>query len=247
MDINLCKEEKPYGINELIRKKEEIAYRVIQGDFKNKISFSITEKRINKIFKVKSKRYERHKIIDSNFTYADNQWIKHLFEHRCFNCGSKKNLQIDHHMPLSLGYGLKIDDKYNAVLLCKRCNGQKSSLLPTKFYTPSQLKILEISYDIHTHKDKHIDNSKNIDAIIDFYEKSLKDKALVYLEYLDYLWNQKKISKYRLKKEKFYKIYYIEDGKLQIISGKIKYNFFLGILIVDDKKIKLKNIKGVVL
>ncbi|UUV17762.1 HNH endonuclease [Fusobacteria bacterium ZRK30] len=175
--------------------------------------------------------------------------MKHLFEHRCFNCGSKKNLQIDHHMPLSLGYGLKIGDMYNAVLLCKRCNNQKSSLLPTKFYTPSQLKILETVYDISTHKNKYTDNYKNIDIenIIDLYEKSLKDKALLYLDYLDYLWNQKKTSKYRLKKGNFYKVYYTNEQRLQTICGKIKYNFLLGKLDIDSRKVRLRDIKGVIL
>ena len=238
MDINLYR-GKPYGIDELIKKKEEIAYRIIKGDFKSKIPFNVTKKRICKIFKIKGKRYEKHKIIDSNFTYADSQWIKHLFEHCCFNCGSKKNLQIDHHMPLSLGYGLKIDDRYNAVLLCKKCNNKKSSLLPTKFYTSSQLKILETAYDVQTHKDKYIKGYKNIDIenTVDLYENSLKDKSLLYLDYLDYLWNQKKISKYRLKKGNFYKIYYIKDKKLQIIYGKIKYNFFEGKVDIENLKI----------
>jgi 5-methylcytosine-specific restriction endonuclease McrA len=248
MGINLYR-RKLYGIDELVKKKEQIAYRIIEGDFRSKIPFNVTEKRIYKIFKVKGKRYERHKIIDSNFTYADSQWIKHLFEHRCFNCGSKKNLQIDHHMPLSLGYGLKTDEKYNAVLLCKRCNNQKSSLLPTKFYTPSQLKVLETTYDIQTHKDRYTDGYKNIDIenVIDLYERSLKDKILLYLDYLDYLWNHKKISKYRLKKGSFYKVYYIKDRELQIIYGKIKYNFFLGKIDIDDLKVKLRDIKGVIL
>jgi len=248
MGINIYR-RKLYGIDELLEKKEQAAYRIICGDFRSQVPFNVTEKRIYKIFKIKGKRYERHKIIDSNFTYADSQWIKHLFGHRCFNCGSKKNLQIDHHMPLSLGYGLKTDEKYNAVLLCKSCNNQKSSLLPTKFYTSSQLKILETAYDIQTHKDKYIGNYKNIDIenLIDLYEKYLKDKTLLYLDYLDYLWNQKKTSKYRLKKGIFYKVYYIKDQKLQIIYGKIKYNFFLGKIDINNLKIRLRDIKGVIL
>ena len=233
----------------MLNKKEEVAYRIIKGDFKNKIPFSITLERINKIFKIKGKRYERHKIIDSNFTYSDNQWIKHLFEYRCFNCGSKKNLQIDHHMPLSMGFGLKIDDRYNAVLLCKKCNNQKSSLLPTKFYTPTQLKILEVTYDIETHKKICIDKYQNTDIenLINFYEKNLKEKHMIYLDYLDYLWNQKKISKYQLKNESSYKIYYNNEEKIKIICGKIKYNFFTGRIAINDIKIRFRDIKGVVL
>ena len=152
-------------------------------------------------------------------------------------------------MPLSLGYGLKIGDKYNAVLLCKKCNNQKSSLLPTKFYTPSQLKILETAYDVHTHKEKYTNNPKNIgiENLIDLYERSLRDKAFLYLDYLDYLWNQKKISKYRLKKGNFYKVYYIKDQNLQILYGKIRYNFFLGKIDINGLKINLKDIKGVIL
>jgi len=152
-------------------------------------------------------------------------------------------------MPLSLGYGLKINDRYNAVLLCKRCNNQKSSLLPTKFYTKSQLQILESTYDICTHKNDDTNNYKNIDIenLIDLYEKSLKDKISFYIDYLNYLWNPKKISKYRLKKEKNYKIYYIKDHNLKIMYGKIKYDFFTGKLVINDLKISLKDIIGVVL
>lgn len=152
-------------------------------------------------------------------------------------------------MPLSLGYGLKSNDKYNAVLLCKKCNNQKSNLLPTKFYTSSQLQILESAYDIQTHKNDDVNCYKNIDVktLIDLYEESLKIKGLLYTNYLNYLWSQKKISKYGLKKEKIYKIYYIKDHNLKIIYGKIKYNFFTGKLVVNDLKISLKDIVGVIL
>lgn len=152
-------------------------------------------------------------------------------------------------MPLSLGYGLKNINKYNAVLLCKKCNNKKSNFLPTKFYTSSQLKILETTYNIQTHKNIDIDGYKNIDIenIIDLYENSLKNKNLLYLDYLDYLWNQEKISKYKLKKNTFYKFYCIKGGSLQIIYGKIKYNFFLGQVVIDSIKIKLKDIKGITL
>lgn len=246
MGINLYRRNL-YGVDELIQNKEKIAYKVIKGDFKSNISFDITKKRICKIFKINGKRYERHKIIDSNFTYADSNWIKHLFKHCCFNCGSKKNLQIDHHMPLSLGYGLKVDDRYNAVLLCKKCNNQKSNLLPTKFYTSSQLRVLEISYDIYSHKDLFLDEYKSIDIenTIKIYENSLKEKKILYLEYLDYLWNKEKISKYRLKKLNTYKFYYIKDRKLQTIYGSIKYNFFFGSIDIGSITIKLKEIIGV--
>ncbi|HAS79800.1 MAG TPA: hypothetical protein DCR90_02705 [Fusobacteriaceae bacterium] len=185
---------KTHGIDKLIQKKEDVAYRIIINDFKKNVDSNITKEKISKIFKIKGKRYERHKILDLNFTHTDSKWIKVLFKNCCFNCGSKKNLQIDHHLPLSLGYGLKFDNKYNAVLLCKKCNNKKSNLLPSKFYTLSQLKILETTYHIDTHKKKYLDNSKNIaiENLIDIYEKQLQNKSLIYLNYLDHLWNSKK-------------------------------------------------------
>jgi len=142
---------------------------------------------------------------------------------------------------------LKIGEKYNAVLLCQRCNNQKSNLLPTKFYASSQIKILKTTYHINSYKDQYIDNFKSIDIenLIDFYENSLNNKVLIYLDYLDYLWNHRKISKYRLKKESSYKFYYLHGNKLQIIYGKIKYNFILGKIVINHTKIRLKDIKGI--
>ncbi len=108
---------------------------------------------------------------------------------------------------------------------------------------------METSYDICTHKGKHTADYKNINIenLIESYEKTLKNKALLYLDYLDYLWNQKKISKYRLKKDFFYKIYYIKDQNLQIMYGEIKYKFFLGKVDINGLEISLKDIKGVIL
>ena len=236
-------------INKLIIKKRTIAYRIVKGDFKSKIPFEVTEKRINKIFKIKGKRYETHKIIDSNFTYSDSKWIKHLFNHECFNCGSKKNLQIDRHMPLSLGYGLKIGEDYNAVLLCKKCNNKKSNLLPIKFYTSSQLKELVSTYNIKTHleefKKKH--NLLDVENLVNIYEHMMKENYQLYLDYLKFLWNKEKISKYRLKKGNIYKIYYLKGEGIEIIYGKIKYNFFLRKIYINNLKIRLTDVKGVVL
>ncbi len=236
-------------IEELIIKKKAIAYRIIKGDFKSKIPFEVTKKRIDKIFRIKGKRYETHKIIDSNFTYSDNKWIRNLFNHECFNCGSKKNLQIDHHMPLSMGYGLKIGEDYNAVLLCKKCNNKKSNLHPIKFYTPSQLRDLEMTYHIRTHRDDNITPHENIhiEKLTLDYENSLKENNSIYLDYLTYLWSEKKLSKYRLKKGNLYKIYYLKDEGIEMIDGKIKYNFFLGKIYINNLKIRLIDVKGVVL
>ena len=101
------------------------------------------------------KRTKRHKRNDSNrsrdnqFTKEDKEKIFRKFENRCFNCGSKKNLTIDHHYPLEKGYGLKnLDGSYNAVLLCAKCNMKKSNKMPEFFYEKDKLELLQKNYGL---------------------------------------------------------------------------------------------------
>lgn len=62
------------------------------------------------------------------------------FGNQCFRCGAVENLALDHHRPLSRGYGLTFA---NAVLLCKSCNSQKHNKMPEEFYTQEELNRLE--------------------------------------------------------------------------------------------------------
>ena len=89
----------------------------------------------------KSRRYRAQKSsVEENFTKKDEKFIKELFKNKCFNCGSKNKLQIDHHYPLSKGNPLTI---FNAVLLCKSCNCSKGNKTPEEFYNAAQIKRLD--------------------------------------------------------------------------------------------------------
>jgi 5-methylcytosine-specific restriction endonuclease McrA len=85
------------------------------------------------------RRRERKYSLDMQFTNKDAKLIRERFEYKCFNCGSKEKLEIDHHYPLSRGHGLTLS---NAVLLCKFCNSSKGNKMPEKFYTQEQLEKL---------------------------------------------------------------------------------------------------------
>jgi len=82
------------------------------------------------------RRRERKRNLDLRFTTLDTKIVYESFDHICFNCGGTDRLQIDHNKPLSLGYGLSLD---NAVLLCKSCNASKRDKMPEDFYTSEQL------------------------------------------------------------------------------------------------------------
>lgn len=82
------------------------------------------------------RRRELKLALDLLLTKEDIKLIHKYFNHQCFNCGSKNRLEIDHHYPLSKGYGLTLE---NAVLLCKSCNASKHDKMPEEFYTPEKL------------------------------------------------------------------------------------------------------------
>ena len=86
------------------------------------------------------RRRERKYNLDLELTSQDITLIHNRFHDSCFNCGIKEKLEIDHHNPLSNGYGLSID---NAVLLCRSCNASKRDKSPEDFYSLNQLQQLE--------------------------------------------------------------------------------------------------------
>lgn len=111
-----------------------------------------------KIWKLLSKRKQseqvllrnkRRKALGEKFTQSERKIILAKFSHRCFKCKcatQKGNpLQIDHHYPLSRGFKLTLE---NAVVLCKRCNGIKSNMLPQEFYSTEELQVLQEKYNI---------------------------------------------------------------------------------------------------
>jgi len=85
------------------------------------------------------RRREQKRKIDLQLSVDDITAIYAKFNARCFNCSRQDRLEIDHHYPLSKGYGLAIN---NAVILCKSCNTSKRNKMPEEFYTEKQLLIL---------------------------------------------------------------------------------------------------------
>lgn len=82
--------------------------------------------------------------LDWMYSKSDETITKLVFE-SCVNCGNTKNLQIDHHYPLSLGFGLEL---LNATLLCKSCNASKGNKLPEDFYTKEILNLIEYKFGL---------------------------------------------------------------------------------------------------
>ncbi len=99
--------------------------------------------------KRESKRRINEKEYNSTLFKKDKEEILVKYNYKCFKCGSKKNLTLDHHMPLSLGYGF---EKGNIVLLCRSCNKKKGHLLPVEFYTPIEMENLKEKYNIDSHE-----------------------------------------------------------------------------------------------
>lgn len=86
------------------------------------------------------RRLERKRSIDMQFTEDDIRVVYERFHAQCFNCHNADRLEIDHNYPLSLGYGLTLQ---NAVLLCRSCNATKGDSLPCDFYSEHSLIVLE--------------------------------------------------------------------------------------------------------
>lgn len=90
----------------------------------------------------KRRHYERMRrakklAVNENYTIADEQYTKSLFNNVCVNCGSREGLTVDHHYPLNLGHALT---RQNSVLLCSSCNSSKGDKLPEEFYTKDKLQ-----------------------------------------------------------------------------------------------------------
>jgi 5-methylcytosine-specific restriction endonuclease McrA len=84
--------------------------------------------------------HEEYSILDASFT-------RELFNNQCFNCGSTKDLVIDHVYPLSKGYALT---RKNACILCDTCNKSKTDHMPEDFYTHEKLWQLFCILSIHS-------------------------------------------------------------------------------------------------
>jgi len=66
--------------------------------------------------------------------------LETLFDSRCYKCGRDRRLELDHHIPQSLGGRLVPG---NVTLLCHWCNAKKLDLHPRDFYSSEELSRLQ--------------------------------------------------------------------------------------------------------
>ena len=62
---------------------------------------------------------------------------------RCENCGSEKNLEVDHAIPKSRG---GCECELNLWTLCRRCNRSKHALTITEFYESGLAEFLRVKF-----------------------------------------------------------------------------------------------------
>lgn len=103
----------------------------------NRFKISISNKKWylsggrEKVLENKRKRRERMAELDESYGVKEAKITMKEFRGKCFVCGSKDSLHIDHHRPLSKGHALSLN---NAVVLCEYCNKSKGPKDPEKFY-----------------------------------------------------------------------------------------------------------------
>ena len=98
-------------------------------------------KRNKEMYYKRQRKYRAKKLeVSEHYTVDDRNFTGDLFHNACANCGSTKNIELDHHYPLSKGYALT---RSNAVLLCRFCNRSKGNKDPSEFYSVEKLSMIE--------------------------------------------------------------------------------------------------------
>jgi 5-methylcytosine-specific restriction endonuclease McrA len=128
-DIELAKNKRWYQKN-----RERVIERTSRYQKENR------KKLAAGVRKRARKRLHLSKKLDFDYSVKDEAHTYLFFSKVCFKCKSKDMLHIDHHFPLSRGFGLSIE---NAVLLCRSCNDSKYNKIPEEFYTTHELEIVE--------------------------------------------------------------------------------------------------------
>lgn len=95
--------------------------------------------------RLKAHRYNERKrgINDKKPSRKEIQEIFKLFNNKCFNCGGKTGLEIEHFYPLSKGFGL-FHGGFNVCVLCRGCNATKNNKHPKEFYKKDKIKEFDI-------------------------------------------------------------------------------------------------------
>lgn len=85
-------------------------------------------------------RRARQRSVQERFTPEMEAFVLDGWNHRCAVCGAMKRLCLDHWLPLSRGHSLCVG---NAVILCRRCNTQKSNKLPQEMYESVFVRVIQ--------------------------------------------------------------------------------------------------------
>lgn len=109
---------------------------------KEKISIAFSgEKHPNYINGYSHNHRIRRSYNKETFSKRDKREVFDRFNNKCFKCGNKEDLTVDHHIPFIRSGRLT---RSNAVLLCRSCNSSKNAKMPKDFYTEKELKKLDI-------------------------------------------------------------------------------------------------------
>ena len=127
--VRLKDEIKEYNHNYYLENCERIKKNVEEWAHNNPEKFK----------SIQAKRRDLQNKVDAYLPPEYIELIFSAFDNKCFKCGKTEKLCLDHHYPLSKGYGLNIE---NAVILCKSCNSTKHDALPEKFYSIDELKTI---------------------------------------------------------------------------------------------------------
>lgn len=101
--------------------KESCVERSLRWQKKNK----------DKVAEYKRRRRAAKNNVKENYTPAQEKITREIFNNKCFNCGCKEGLCIDHYYPLSKGNALTL---LNACVLCQSCNCSKNDKNPLDFF-----------------------------------------------------------------------------------------------------------------
>ncbi len=146
------------------------------------IKYLLSEKKEKDMFFVKSEKRKKKRSINEKkynafLSKKDKEEILVKYKNECFKCGSQKNLTLDHHMPLSLGYGLK---KGNIVVLCKKCNNKKGHLLPSEYYTSKEIMKLKTLYNIDSHERIRRYNKREYKSLLNTIQDLKGEEVMFY-------------------------------------------------------------------
>jgi len=91
------------------------------------------------------KRRGRKRNVTELFDRAMSRFVHAFWGSSCAICGKSEQdngraLDIDHWYPLSRGHALTMS---NATLLCRQCNGRKSTRMPEDVFTIEEVCIVE--------------------------------------------------------------------------------------------------------